>query len=166
MKYFLPFVMALTILAGITLAITPFALDFFFPVKEDVVRDADPEDAEDALAVWFLSPDAYFSNVHAARQQSKVRGISWFAFKVKRTPVERFISAKKLQQSELTASILKYTFYADQPPREWWKPKTLSRETYFHGVDQGRELALIYNAETQQGMLVTKISAKKEPAKQ
>ena len=165
MKYLLPFVMAITILAGITLAITPYALDFFFPIKEDVIRDADPEDAEDALAIWFLSPDAYFSNVRAARQQSAKRGISWFTFKVKRTPVERFISAKKLKQTELTESILKYTFYADQPPREWWKPKSLTRETYFQGVDQGRELALIYNAETQYGVLVTKISAKEEPVK-
>jgi hypothetical protein len=158
MKYILPIVMALTILSGITLAITPWALDYFFPVKENVIRDADSEVAEDALSRWFLSPNANFMGVEAARQQSKVRSTAWFIFKVKRDPVERFIGSKKLEQLVLTEEILNTTFYANTPPRDWWQPKALTRSSYFKGVDQGRELALIYNADTQHGALVTTIA--------
>jgi len=160
MKYILPFIMALTILAGVALVATPYALNYFFPIKENVVRDADPEAAEDALGVWFLSPKANFMNVEAARKRSKVRSTSWFVFKVKRTAVERFISVKKLQQLDLTDTVLNTVFYANNPPRAWWQPKSLTRTTYFKGIDQGRELALIYNADTKQGALVTTIGRK------
>lgn len=160
MKYLLPFVMVLTILAGMTLALTPYVLDYFFPIKENVIRDADPEAAEDALGVWFLSPDANFMQVEAARQRSKHRATSWFVFQVKRDAVERFIGAKKLQQFELSDEILNTIFYANTPPRKWWKPKSLTRTSYFKGTDQGRELALIYNADTKQGVLVTTIGRK------
>ena len=166
MKYILPFVMAMTILAGITLAITPYALDYFFPVKENVIRDADSEAAEDALGRWFLSPNANFMNVEAARQQSKVRSTSWFIFQVKRNAVERFIKAKKLEQLELTDEILNMVFYADSPPRDWWQPKALNRSSYFKGIDQGRKLALIYDAETRQGALVTTIEQKPAEVRQ
>ena len=167
MKYILPIIMAMTILSGITLAITPWALDYFFPIKENVIRDADSEVAEDALGRWFLSPNANFMGVEAARQQSKIRSISWFIFKVKRSAVERFIASKKLEQLDLTENILNTTFYATSPPREWWQPKILTRTSYFKGIDQGRELALIYNAQTQQGALVTTIAAvePKDPRK-
>jgi hypothetical protein len=165
MKYILPFIMALTILAGITLALTPYALDYFFPIKENVIRDADPEAAEGALGVWFLSPDANFMNVEAARQRSKHRSTSWFVFQVKRDAVERFIAVKKLQQLELSDDILNTIFYANRPPRTWWQPKSLTRTSYFKGTDQGRELALIYNADTQQGVLVTTIGRKLETDK-
>ncbi len=159
MKYILPIIMAITILTGFGFALTPWALDYFFPMKENIIRDADSEDAEDALARWFLSPNANFMDVEAARQQSKIRSTSWFVFKVKRDAVERFIHAKKLKQLDLTEKILKTTFYTTTPPRDWWQPKTLTRTSYFKGVDQGRELALIYNAKTQQGALVTTIAA-------
>lgn len=159
MKYILPIVMALTILSGITLAITPWALDYFFPFKENVIRDADSEVAEDALGRWFLSPNANFMDVEAARQQSKIRSTAWFVFKVKRKAVERFIGSKKLEQLDLTEEILNTTFFANSPPRDWWQPKTLTRSSYFKGIDQGRELALIYNADTQHGALVTTIAA-------
>jgi hypothetical protein len=160
MKYILPFIMAMTILSGITLVATPYLLDYFFPIKENVIRDADSEAAEDALSRWFLSPDANFINVEAARQQSKVRSISWFVFQVKRNAVERFIMAKKLKQFELTDTILNTVFYANSPPRDWWQPKALTRSSYFQGIDQGRKLALIYNAKTRQGVLVTTIEQK------
>jgi hypothetical protein len=160
MKYILPFIMALTILAGVALVATPYALNYFFPIKENVIRDADPEAAEDALSVWFLSPDANFMQVEAARKRSKIRSTSWFVFKVKRAAVERFISVKKLEQLDLTKTILNNVFYANNPPREWWQPKSLTRTSYFKGIDQGRELALIYNADTKQGALVTTIGQK------
>ncbi|MCK5812978.1 MAG: hypothetical protein KAH03_01920 [Cocleimonas sp.] len=159
MKYILPIVMALTILSGITFAITPWALDYFFPFKENVIRDADSEVAEDALGRWFLSPNANFMDVEAARQQSKVRSTAWFIFKVKRDAVERFIGSKKLKQLELNEEVMSTTFHSNTPPRDWWQPKALTRTSYFKGVDQGRELALIYNADTQQGALVTTIAA-------
>ena len=159
MKYILPFVMAITILAGIVLAVSPYAIDIFFPIKENVVRDADSEAAEDALGVWFLSPDANFRDVEAARKQSKTKSTAWFVFKVKRDAVERFIGAKKLVQLDLNDNILNTTFYASTPPRDWWHPKSLGRKSYFKGEDQGRQLALIYNAETEEGALVTSISA-------
>ena len=152
--------MTITILAGITLAATPFLLDYFFPIKENVIRDADSEAAEDALGRWFISPDANFMKVEAARQQSKIRSTSWFIFQVKRNAVERFITAKKLEQLELTDEILNTIFYANNPPRKWWHPKALTRSSYFQGIDQGRKLALIYNAETKQGALVTTIEQK------
>ena len=160
MKYILPFVMAMTILAGITLAATPYLLDIFFPVKENVIRDADSEAAEDALGRWFLSPNANFMNVEAARKQSKISSTSWFVFQVKRNAVERFIATKKLEQLELTDDILNTLFHANSPPREWWQPKALTRSSYFQGVDQGRRLAMIYNADTKQGALVTTIEQK------
>ncbi|RTZ62943.1 MAG: hypothetical protein DSZ29_07535 [Aquificaceae bacterium] len=159
MKYILPFVMALVILAGITLAITPFVFDFFFPIKENVIREADPEAAEDALNVWFLSPKANFRDVEAARQRSQTKSTAWFVFKVKRDAVERFISAKKLVQLDLNDEILNTTFFANSPPFDWWQPKSLGRSSYFKGIDQGRHLALIYNAETESGALVSSISA-------
>jgi hypothetical protein len=152
--------MALTILAGVALVVTPYAFNYFYPIKENVIRDADPEAAEDALGVWFLSPDANFMHVEAARKRSKIRSTSWFVFQVKRAAVERFISVKKLEQLNLTDTILNNVFYANTPPRAWWQPKSLTRTTYFKGIDQGRELALIYNAETQQGALVTTIGQK------
>ncbi len=160
MKYILPFLMALLILAGMTLAISPYVLDFFFPIKENVIREADSEAAEDALGVWFLSPNANFRDVEAARKRSKTQSTAWFVFKVKRYAVERFISAKKLEQFDLNDEILNNTFFASSPPFDWWKPKQLDRKSYFKGIDQGRHLALIYNAETESGVLVTTISAK------
>lgn len=166
MKYFLPFIMALTILTGLMVALTPYALDFFFPVKENVIREADPEAAADALNIWFLSPNADFIDVQAARKRSKTSSTSWFVFKVKRNAVESFIGAKKLAQLDLNDAILDSTFFATSPPRDWWKPKSLTRSSYFKGIDQGRHLALIYNAETEEGVLVTTISAKIEGEKQ
>ncbi len=166
MKYILPFVMAITILAGIIMAASPYLLDYFFPIKENVIRDADSEAAEDALGRWFISPNANFMNVEAARKQSKIRSTSWFVFQVKRNAVERFIGAKKLAQLELTDEILSTIFYANNPPREWWQPKALTRSSYFQGVDQGRKLALIYNAETKQGALVTTIEQKPAESRQ
>ena len=165
MKYFLPFIMALTILTGIVVALTPYAFDYFFPVKENVIREADPEAAADALNIWFLSPSADFRDVHAVRKRSKVKSTSWFYFKVKRAAVENFIGAKKLEQLDLNEDILNTTFFATSPPRAWWKPKSLTRSSYFKGIDQGRYLALIYNAETEEGFLVTTISAKIEDKK-
>ncbi|HIO91992.1 MAG TPA: hypothetical protein EYG68_04005 [Leucothrix mucor] len=159
MKYFLPFIMGLTILTGLLVALTPHAIDFFFPVKENVIREADSEDAADALNRWFLSPKANFRDVEAARKRSKTESTAWFVFKVKREAVERFIGAKKLEQLELNDEILKTTFFANSPPRDWWHPKTLTRSSYFKGTDQGREMALIYNADTEEGALVTYISA-------
>ena len=160
MKYFLPFIMALTILTGIVVALTPYAFDYFFPIKENVIREADPEAAADALNIWFLSPNADFRDVQAARKRSKVKSTSWFVFKVKRNAVESFIGAKKLEQLDLNEEILNTTFFATSPPRDWWKPKSLTRSSYFKGIDQGRHLALIYNAETEEGVLVTTISSK------
>ena len=73
MKYILPFIMALTIFTGIVLALTPYAFDYFFPIKENVIHEADPEAAEDALNIWFLSPKANFRDVQAARKRSKTQ---------------------------------------------------------------------------------------------
>ncbi|MCK5903052.1 MAG: hypothetical protein KAG28_07870 [Cocleimonas sp.] len=160
MKYILPIVMGLTIFVGVALAVTPYVLDYVFPIKEGVIRDADSEAAEDALGVWFLSPKANFMDVEAARKQTKEESTAWFVFKVKRQAVERFIHAKKLVQLDLDADILKDMFYSNAPPRDWWHPKALMRTSYFKGVDQGRTLALIYNAETKEGALVTSIKPK------
>ncbi|MFN3786600.1 MAG: hypothetical protein ACK4RS_07150, partial [Thiothrix sp.] len=64
-----------------------------------------------------------------------------------------FIRTHRLQQQELTPTLLQQVFASQQPPAEWWQPQALQRETYFSGNVDGRAVALIYHAEQQQGLL-------------
>ena len=57
MKTLTPIFMILAIIAGLTLALTPFVADKFFPVPENTIRQAKPEAAAMALNRWFNEPD-------------------------------------------------------------------------------------------------------------
>jgi len=37
---------------------------------------------------------------------------------------------------------------------DWWKPETLTRETFFKGEDKDVMLNLVYNAELKRGYLL------------
>lgn len=159
--------MAVVILAGLILAITPFVADRFFPIPENMVRQAKPEAAANALKRWFNSPDADLVDVQAIQQQSVKTGNgvkqpytrSWFAFSVSRRPVEKFILGKKLEQKELNAATLDKLFDAASPPASWWQPAALNQQTYFEGVDQGKHIALIYNPDSKRAVLVIRSQA-------
>ena len=147
--------MILAVLAGLILALTPFIADKFFPVPENVVRQAKPEAAAMALKRWFNEPDALFVAVQAINKTSANNNTAWFTFSVGRGPVERYILQKKLQQQALNENILKDIFYSQNPPATWWHPDAISQETYFTGKDQGRTVSLMYNPTSKRGVLVT-----------
>ena len=155
MKTFSTIFMILVVIAGFVLAITPFVADKFFPVPENVVRQAKPEAAATALKQWFNSPDAQFINVQAINKESSQAKTAWFSFSVGRRPVEKYIIDKKLQQKELSGDILKRVFFEDNRPASWWQPGALNQKTYFSGTDQGRKVALIYSPKAKRGVLVT-----------
>lgn len=155
MKTFTTLFMGLAIIAGFVLAFTPFIADKFFPVPENVVRQAKSEAATQALKQWFKSPNALFTDVQAVNKSSKEKRVSWFAFSVGRRPVEKFILSKKLKQVSLTEELLKSTFFTHERPVSWWQPEAINQKTYFTGNDQGRQVSLIYNPDSKRGVLVT-----------
>lgn len=156
MKYFFPILMALTILAGLTLAVTPYVADWFVPVPQTSVRKAEPQQVAQALAQWFNTNPEQFRATQGIHQLSADGNTAWFGFQVSREPVETFIRTHRLQQQALSAEILQQVFTSQQPPAEWWQPQALQRETYFSGEVEGRAVALIYHAEQQQGFLVVR----------
>ena len=147
--------MLLAIGTGLLRALTPFFADKLFPVPENVIRQAKPEAAAMALKQWFGAPDAQFIDVQAINKNTYDNKISWFSFSVGRAPVEKYIISKKLQQNELNATILNTIFFEDKRPASWWQPTALAQETYFTGVDQGRQVSLIYSPDAKRGVLVT-----------
>ncbi len=155
MKTFTTLFMLLAIVAGLILAITPFVADKFFPVPENVVRQAKPEAAAMALRRWFKSPNAQFIDVQALNKTTKDRRTSWFSFSVGRRPVEKYIINKKLKQQDLNTTILNTVFYENNSPASWWQPTALNQKTYFTGEDQGQRVSLIYNPNAKRGVLVT-----------
>ena len=152
--------MVIVVIAGLTLALTPFIADKLFPVPENSVRQAKPEAAAMALKQWFQSPDAQFIAVQAINKTSVVDNVqsntAWFAFSVGRNPVEKYIISKKLSQKDLTVDVINETFFAKNPPATWWQPNALAQKTYFTGEDQGRLVSLIYSPESKRGVLVTR----------
>ncbi len=156
MKYFFPALMGLLILAGISLIATPYIAEYFFPAKIMSLRSADSEDVRHALASWFgASPDEVV-DAQGVNQMSSEGNASWFAFTMERQLVEAFIRKNRLEQKELDATTLQRVFTVNEPPAEWWRPQSLARQTCFIGMDEGRSLGLIYNAEQQRGFLVVK----------
>ena len=154
MKYFFPLMMALVILAGIGLTVTPFIGEYIFPASKTTLRAADPEQAKLALADWFSTPPATLTEVQAIKQVSAQSSNSWFTFKAEPTPVKNFIIQNQLKQQDLTPDLLKAAFMAENPPAAWWQPASLARQTCFIGTDEGREIGLIYDAEQQTGFLI------------
>jgi hypothetical protein len=157
MKTFTTIFMVLAIIAGLILALTPFVADKFFPVPENTVRQAKPEAAAMALKQWFQSPDALFLNVQAINKTNSEtsKSTSWFAFSVGRAPIEKYIIAKKLLQTELSIEKMETIFFTKNRPASWWQPEAIKQQTYFTGIDQGRNVSLIYNPKSKRGVLVT-----------
>jgi hypothetical protein len=163
MKYFFPILMALVILSGISLIATPYIAEQFFPASATTFHAAKPGDVKKALADWFGTPVDTLSNTQGITQTTAQEQTSWFMFNLERQPVEKFIHQNRLQQQDLTPETLQQIFLQNSPPAPWWQPASLERQTCFIGMDDGRELDLIYNAERQEGFLVVKAHIK--PAK-
>ncbi len=160
MKYFFPTLMILAILSGVSLALTPYIAELFFPASKTSLRTADPERAKQALANWFGTEPAKVSEVQASNQTSAESNTSWFAFGMERSAVEYFIRQNGLKQQNLSAEVLQNTFMTQQPPAPWWQPAALGRETCFTGSDEGREIGLIYHAELKKGFLIMRTHQK------
>lgn len=163
MKYFFPLLMALVILAGVSLIVTPFIAEYIFPASKTTLRAADPKEATQALADWFGVPPSNLSGVQAIKQVATQGNTSWFTFTLERTPVEHFIVQNQLKQQALTPDLLQNTFMAQTPPIAWWQPAQLQRETCFIGKVEEREMGLIYDAERKVGFLILRTYVK--PAK-
>lgn len=155
MKTLTTIFMGIVIFAGFILAITPFVADKFFPIPENSIRIAKPDAAAIALKQWFDSPKALFTDVQAINKSSDTKRTSWFAFSVGRRPVEKFIIQKKLLQKELSSELLTTIFFTQNPPASWWQPEAITQKTFFTGIDQGRQVSLIYNPNSKRGVLVT-----------
>lgn len=157
MKTFTTIFMGLVIFAGLILALTPFVADKFFPVPENTIRQAKPEAAAMALKQWFQSADGSFMNVQAINKTNTKTSnrTSWFSFSVGRGPIEKYIIAKKLVQTELSLKDLETVFFTNKRPVSWWQPEAIKQQTYFSGEDQGRKISLIYNPKSKRGVLVT-----------
>ncbi len=147
--------MALAILVGLVLALSPFIADKLFPIPENTVRQAKPEAAALALRNWFDAPDAPFIDVQAIQKETPGNRTAWFTFSVGRQPVEHYIVSKNLKQLELNDHIYNDILYAKHAPASWWQPRALGQKTYFTGTDQGRTVSLIYNPDSKRGILLT-----------
>lgn len=155
MKTFSSIFMILAIVAGFILAFTPFIADKLFSTPENVVRQAKPVAAANALKHWFNSPNDLFTDVQAINKSTKEKRTSWFSFSVGRRPIEKYIIAKKLTQTPLSQNTLKTVFHLDTRPASWWQPEAVNQQTFFTGEDQGRQVSLIYNPNSKRGVLVT-----------
>lgn len=156
MKYFFPTLMAMVILSGLALVMTPYIAEWYFPATAYGFRQAKPEDSKQALAQWFgTTPEAIWE-ANTIRQEAAQGNTSWFGFRMERQPVENFIRQHKLRQKILTPEQMQAVFLAQIPPVTWWQPAALQRQTYFEAKDKNQHLGLIYNAEQQQGFLVVR----------
>lgn len=145
--------MAVAILSGILLLVTPFIMSYFFPVPAQAIQYAKPEEATAALKHWFNDPNADIQHVQAMRERlADVGTNSYFTFETEADVVRQFIGNKRLQQLELTDEVMQSLFVNTHV--DWWQPKSLQRETYFSGEDKGVLLHLIYNAERKRGFLL------------
>ncbi|MEB4593477.1 hypothetical protein VSS37_21040 [Candidatus Thiothrix sp. Deng01] len=160
MKYASPILMALVILAGLSLIVTPYIAEVFFPAQQTTLRTANPQQVAEALANWMETTPDKLAGTQGVNQTSADGKTSWFMFTVERQPVEHFIRKNRLQQQDLTPQLLREVFTGQNPPAEWWQPASLERETCFIGTDEGRELGLIYDAERQKGFLVIRTRTK------
>ena len=152
--------MGLLILSGIALIATPYIAEQFYPAERTGLHVAKSEEVAQALASWFGTGPNTVKDAQGINQVSAQDTTSWFAFGVERKPVESFIHQNNLQQKPLTAEVLQDSFFAKNPPANWWQPASLGRETYFTGMDDERNLALIYNAELQRAFLVVRTQKK------
>lgn len=164
MKYFFPVLMAVVILFGIALTVTPYLAEWLYPLPASSYQKAKPDDARKAVAEWFNVAPASVTDAQAIRQRTPEGTRAWFVFALPREPVAQFVVDARLQQQALSAESMQQVFMAVVPPVEWWQPASLGRETWFSGKSgTGQDLALVYNADKQQGFLLVKTTT--PPAK-
>ncbi len=152
MKSIAILLMTIVILVGLLLALTPFAGSLFFSSAGTSGQMARPEMARMALADWFKAPPDVLNDVQGIRQSAPGKQWSRFSFSTSPNHVRSFIQHKHLVQKPLTAEIMQHVFTDKSLP--WWQPEALQRETWFTGEDQGNRISLIYNAQSQRGVLV------------
>ena len=154
MQKFSIILMAVVILFGLVLTVTPFIGSIFFQLPKNSTQLAKAEVARAALSQWFNAPVDALADVQAIRQtqEGKKAPVARYSFSTDPEFVRKFILKKRLQQKDLTEAILHNVF--SDSSISWWHPEALRRETWFYGKDQGKSLSLIYNAETHRGVLV------------
>lgn len=153
MKYFFPVLMGATILFGVGLTFTPIIMELLWPASQTSYQRAPEDDARRAMADWFSVPLKDVKAAHSIRQQAVQGTRTWFYFAMPRKGVEQFIIEHRLQQRPLSDAVLQQQWLANKPPVDWWQPARLQRETYFRGSDGRHNVALIYNADEQQGFM-------------
>ncbi len=152
MKKLSTLLMAMVILFGLILVMTPFVGSIFFPLPENSTQQAKSEVARTAISKWFNAPSAAFVDVQAVRKTIEGKQVSRYSYSTTPDIVRGFIGQKKLEQKTLNDEIMNAVF--NDSSISWWQPAALKRETWFTGMDEGRTLSLIYNAQTQRGVLV------------
>lgn len=162
MKYFFPVLITVVVLSGLVLTFTPFVAEQLLPSPTTSMRQADPQQIKQALANWFGTSASAITQAQGISLLTAEGTTAWFEFSTDRQGVERFIVTNHLKQQELTSAIMQDFFTNAKPPAEWWQPTSLQRQTYFSGTEQGREVGLIYNAETQKGFLI--VYTRKKPS--
>ncbi len=154
MKTLSTVLMVIVIIFGLILALTPFIGSIFFSLPENSTQQAKSEVARSAIAQWFNAPSKAFLDVQAIRKTVNGKQVSRYSYSTTPEIVRGFIGQKRLEQKPLNNEIMKAIFSDNSI--SWWQPAALKRETWFTGMDQGRTLSLIYNAQTQRGVLVIK----------
>ena len=154
MKIFFPVLMALVISVGLLVNLTPYVAGFWFPANPEGYQQASTEVSAEALALWFGTQPAEFSQTQAIRWQGNGQKKRWYRFTVNREPVERFIRQQNMEQLPLSQPLLAERFLSVLPPVDWWQPDELARSSYFQGRSGISELRLIYHAEQRTGYLL------------
>ncbi|MGV6858482.1 MAG: hypothetical protein ACWA5X_05860 [bacterium] len=165
-KWLLPLLVVFVALIGFGSALTPMIAEWLIPVPKVLVKKAKPEAVAQALHQWFdAAPGTHFTNTRGLSRSDEHGRVSWMAFKVDPQTVSRFIHRRGLQQKDLDAGVLSRQFSLDGLSADWWQPASLTRQTWFSGVDSGRDIGLIYNAELQQGFLVARSISQRSTTK-
>lgn len=157
MKFIIPLLFAVVVFVGFGSALTPMIAGWLVPVPEVTVKKAEPGAVADALHQWFdAEPQVRFTEVQGLHRLAAESRISWMTFKVDAQTVSRYIHRQGLSQDPLDQRVLTEIFHDGTVPAEWWMPAELNRETWFSGIDAGRQIGLIYDAERQKGYLVAR----------
>ena len=159
-KYLFPLLMSLTILAGVSLVLTPYIAEWLLPAESSTYRAAPESEVKQAMSEWFKTEVPNVGEVQGLHRTAPDGNTSWFKFKLPRQSVEQFIRANHLQQKPLTAELMNTTFSGKDLPAPWWQPAELKRETCFVMASEDQQMGLIYNAELEQGYLVVRSRTK------
>lgn len=146
--------MFIVIAAGLGMMVTPYIAEHLMPMPDKQTRMAKTEQLQLALGRWFNTQAGEFVDVQGMEVIKPDGKVAAFSFSVDRKPVERFIHSKQLEQLELSETLLQERFHTGDISASWWQPKALATETWFSGIDGGRQLNLIYNPKTRRGALL------------